>query len=455
MSSRSGDEDEAAKSVKPTQQAVPKAMRYSVLGLSCLLAFGGYLVFDLCATLETQLMEALDISNTQYSLLYTVYAWTNCAMVLFAGALIDNTANRLCAIIFCGLACLGQTVLTVGVQIELFWLMVLGRTVFGMGLGSVTVCQNTISNTYFRNVDLSTAFAATLTVSRIGSVTNFLLSPYLYEWWGSSLPAVFWWGTGMTVLSVLAAVILYFVDSKAEKSGMIVSAMRRSRKIQWRDILKFPPIYWVLCIICSAYYINIFCMMAILPDFLQERNGYSSTTASMISSCVYFMAIPCVPIFGRLIDNLGFRLHGLLIAICFMIPFDLAMGLTTWNAIPFLLLCGASYSLVASSLWPSVCMVVKDETVGTANGICTSIQMIGIGCSNLIVGALRDAYTYREVFAYLTACASLGVVMTIVAQILDYRRGAFLNTFVPLKNTAQATEKTKLLKDDNPDAKKQ
>ena len=95
----------------------------------------------------------------------------------------------------------------------------------------------------------------------------------------------------------------------------------------------------------------------------------------MIASCVYFMAIPCVPVFGRLIDNFGFRLHGLLIAVSILLPFDLIMGFTTWNAIPFLLLCGASYSLVASSLWPSVCMVVRTEAVGTANGICTSIQV--------------------------------------------------------------------------------
>ena len=105
-------------------------------------------------------MKALDISNTQYNLLYTVYAWTNCLMVLFAGALIDNTTNRMCAIIFCGLACLGQTVLAIGMQVEIFWVMLLGRSmfyamltlhshlftaVFGTGLGSITVAQNTIS----------------------------------------------------------------------------------------------------------------------------------------------------------------------------------------------------------------------------------------------------------------------------------------------------------------------
>ena len=97
----------------------------------------------------------------------------------------------------------------------------------------------------------------------------------------------------MTALSFAAALILYFVDRKAEQKKLVISGLtslfyicnglanRRSRKIRWRDVAEFPPIYWVLCIVCSAYYINIFCMMAILTDFLEERNGYSPETARL------------------------------------------------------------------------------------------------------------------------------------------------------------------------------
>eukprot|EP01105_Mastigella_eilhardi_P026151 TRINITY_DN73_c2_g2_i9.p1 TRINITY_DN73_c2_g2~~TRINITY_DN73_c2_g2_i9.p1 ORF type:complete len:501 (-),score=103.11 TRINITY_DN73_c2_g2_i9:118-1512(-) len=439
-----------------TAKPLTMALRYLVLTLSCLLAFGGYLVFDLCATLQDPIMEQLGISNTQYSLLYVVYAWTNCLMVLFAGVLIDKTTNRMCALIFCAIACVGQTVLTIGAQVGVFPLMVIGRTIFGAGLGSICVAQNTLTNTYFRDVNLATAFAATLTVSRVGSVTNFLLSPYLYQWWGS-IAAVFWYGTGMTLLSLISAVFLFFVDRDTERKGKIQSANRRSRQIKWRDVLQFPAIFWVICLICSFYYINVFAMMAVLPDFLQERNGYSPQTASMISSTVYFCAIPCVPFFGRITDYLGYRLHALLIAVAVMIPFDIALGYTSWNPIPFLVICGASYSMVASTLWPSLCLVVRDETMGSANGIATSIQMIGIGCSNLIVGALRDHFTYTQVMLYLACCATMATLMTVVCQFLDYKQqNCFLNVYVAMKKKAAApapsgTEKTPLLPDQGPE----
>ena len=39
-------------------------------------------------------------------------------------------------------------------------------------------------------------------------------------------------------------------------------------------------------------------------------------------------------------------------------------------------------------MWPSIPLVVSQATVGTAMGLTTSIQMIGIGISNLIVGQI-------------------------------------------------------------------
>lgn len=41
-----------------------------------------------------------------------------------------------------------------------------------------------------------------------------------------------------------------------------------------------------------------------------------------------------------------------------------------------------------ASMWPSIPLVVPQATLGTAMGLATSIQMIGIGVSNLVVGQI-------------------------------------------------------------------
>ena len=45
-------------------------------------------------------------------------------------------------------------------------------------------------------------------------------------------------------------------------------------------------------------------------------------------------------------------------------------------------------SIQQASLWPSIPLVVPQSTVGTAMGLTTSIQMLGIGLSNLVVGKI-------------------------------------------------------------------
>ena len=384
-------------------------------------------------------------------------------MVLFAGALIDNTTNRACALLFTVIALIGQTILSVGVQVGKFWVMVGGRAVFGMGLGSICVAQNTISNTYFKGADLATAFAATLTVSRIGSVLNFFLSTYIYTWFGSKLSYVFWWGTGTTALSVLCALIFFFLDRNVEKKGLVVSANKKSRKIKFRDIFQFPPLYWILCVICAMYYICIFALMAIIVSYLTQRDkgeddssiffdsSFSSSSAafdhkySILSSLIYLVAIPCVPIFGRIVDYFGKRMVLLLVSVVTMVPFNAYLEWTKWTPIPALIVAGMSYSMVASCLWPSICMTVRDEVVGSANGIATSIQMIGIACSNLLVGFLKDKFNYDAAMYYFMACSTVATLLSIVANILDKTKmNGYLNGFSPIKAARkEAEEKAK------------
>jgi len=458
----SGEEE---KIIEAPKTVVPAKIRYPALCLSCFFAFGGYLVFDLCSALKDQMTSQFGLTDTQYSLFYFVYAGVNCMMVLFAGALIDNTTNRACALLFTIIAMIGQSILSIGVQIGKFWLMVVGRAVFGMGLGSICVAQNTISNTYFKGADLATAFAATLTVSRIGSVLNFFLSTYIYTWFGSNLSYVFWWGTGTTALSVVCALIFFFLDRSVESKGLVVSANKKSRKIKFSDIFQFPPLYWILCVICALYYICIFALMAIIVSYLAQRDkgeessdfmsSFSSFSGeesssefdhwySILSSLIYLVAIPCVPIFGRLVDFCGKRMVFLLLSVVIMIPFNAYLEWTKWTPIPALIVAGMSYSMVASCLWPSICMTVRDEVVGSANGIATSIQMIGIACSNILVGVLKDKFNYDAAMYYFMACSAGATILSIVANILDKTSmDGFLNNFSPIKKAREEAQAKK------------
>lgn len=55
-----------------------------------------------------------------------------------------------------------------------------------------------------------------------------------------------------------------------------------------------------------------------------------------------------------------------------------------------LVLTGIGYSIYASAIWGSVPYVVKPNLVGTAFGLATSIQNIGLCIAPLVVGIIKD-----------------------------------------------------------------
>src|ERR1700690_4539494 len=88
---------------------------------------------------------------------------------------------------------------------------------------------------------------------------------------------------------------------------------------------------------------------------------------------------------------------------------------------------GAAFGLVPAAMWPSVPLVVEEKRVGTAFGLMTAIQNIGLGLFPLLNGKLRDATGTYTATQIMFAC--LGVAGLIFAFLLlpsDRRHGGKL-----------------------------
>lgn len=80
-------------------------------------------------------------------------------------------------------------------------------------------------------------------------------------------------------------------------------------------------------------------------------------------------------------------------------------------------------------MWSAIPMLVTESAVGTALGLTTCFQMIGVGVCNLIVGSilgpeglpveemlLRWKYVMIFLLANLVACAVVAVILNIVEK---------------------------------------
>lgn len=111
----------------------------------------------------------------------------------------------------------GQFIFCLGGVRNKFWLMLLGRAVFGLGGECMSVSQSAIISQWFKGKELGFALGLNLTVSRLASVLGGIIIPLMISADGDRVDTVMWFGTGLCVFSLIAGILLVVIDSYAEK----------------------------------------------------------------------------------------------------------------------------------------------------------------------------------------------------------------------------------------------
>lgn len=433
--------------------------RFIVLFFNCMLTFGSYFCFDMPSVLQEKFtgtdnstisnvtercIGCLEMSDANYNLLYAIYAWTNAIVVIAAGFLIDKLGNRIGVFLFSFLCVLGSSTFAVGSMLKgtkyMLPVMLLGRLLFGSGNGSLTIVQNKITAYWFRNKELALAFGLTLAFSRLGSVLNFFFTQSFEEQYG--LVWTLWGGAMLCGLGFVSAIIVSFLDIKGVKQlGNTENLNQAARKVRVTDVRFFSLSYWLLALTIMFFYNGVFPFVADSSKFIQKKYGekfsLDEKKSSYISGAVYDVSMFLSPFLGGLIDVVGRRGYLAMLCSVLTIPVFGLLAFTDWFPLIPILWLGITYSFAAASMWPSIPLVVSQATVGTAMGLTTSIQMIGIGVSNLIVGAIlgkndnvpreETLKRWKYVMIYLLGNTLACVTTAFFLVISDKRKGGILN----------------------------
>ncbi|XP_023674954.1 lysosomal dipeptide transporter MFSD1 [Paramormyrops kingsleyae] len=445
---------------KPAEKAF---YRFVVLFFNCMLTFGSYFCFDIPSVLQDQFqgnltcpnatvqngtapngtgecVEGLGMTPQEYNLLYAVYAWTNALVVIMAGFLIDKLGNRFGVFLFSFLTVLGSTIFALGSHFKgtsyLLPLMLTGRLVFGSGNGSLTIVQNRITAFWFKGKELALAFGLTLAFSRLGSVLNFFCTQRFESEYG--MQWTLWGGTFLCVLGFLAAIAVSALDKVGMRQlGLDGAIQEESRKVRVQDFRKLSLRYWLLVLTIMFFYNGIFPFIADASKFIQDKySDYSQKEAAYVAGAVYDSSLVLSAIVGILIDYVGLR--GVFAVGCAVLTLPV-FALLAFTFVPPLvstIWLGVTYSFAAASMWPSIPLVVPQATLGTAMGLATSVQMIGIGLSNLIVGQIlgtksSDAkiplWRWQRMMVFMLANTICCIMTSVVLNVVDHRQGGTLN----------------------------
>jgi MFS family permease len=206
----------------PAVEKSKSSLRWVILVFACLMLIGSYYCYDIPAALKTQIDDYMGDPaeyETYFGLFYTLYSVPNVILPFFAGFFVDKIGVRMSMLIFASLVGAGQLIFSFGLSIESWPVMFLGRFVFGLGGENLVVANSALLADWFKGQELAFAFGINLSIARLGSVFNNLLSPALTD----SLGLVFacWFGAllcGASILCVLCTIpIDKAFDMKLEK----------------------------------------------------------------------------------------------------------------------------------------------------------------------------------------------------------------------------------------------
>jgi len=443
--------------------------RYIALIFMCFLGFGSYFCYDNPGALEKHIESDMQVSTSTYMGLYSWYSWPNVILCFFGGFLIDRLFGiRLGAIIFTAFVMGGQLVFALGAYLNHFWLMDMGRFIFGIGGESLAVAQNTYAVSWFKDKELNMVFGLQLSLSRVGSTVNFNVMEPIYQ----SIPASYLGyqrlgialliGSLTCVLSFVCALVLAIFDKRAEIILKKAEA-KTGEVVKITDAKDFKLQFWLLCAICVAAYVAVFPFISLGAVFFQMKFGMSPSTASTLNSIVYIISAVMSPILGFMIDKSGRNLLWVLAAV-FLTGLAHAMMaftfITPWIAMSMM---GVSYSMLASALWPMVSLVIEERQLGSAYGLMQSFQNLGLAVVAIIAGSLVDNYGYLilEVFFIDSLCIAL--MSTVLLLVVDSSRDGVLNMTpkqrTELKRSTQEKEKREEIdggsEDNSPSTKEQ
>jgi len=332
------------------------------------------------------LAKQLHFTDSDIGLLVGIYSVPNIFMVLIGGIIIDRIGTRISTFIFTALTLLGA-IITAFSGGSLFW-MATGRLVFGLGAESMIVGITTVIGRWFKGKELSFAFGLNLTIARLGSFAA-LNSPTwarsLYTHW--QLPLLL--TVAAAALSLASVIIYWGMDAKAEKS-YAVRPVPKQDEFRFKDVFSFNKSFWYIVLLCVTFYSAIFPFETFAIKFFIDVHHVSRSVAGFQLSMLKVFAMVFSPIFGLLSDYIGKRSLLMMIGSFLLVPVYLTMAYTHITLYIPMALMGIAFSLIPAVMWPSVAIIIDEAKLGTAYGLMTLVQNIGLAAFNFLIGAVND-----------------------------------------------------------------
>ncbi len=219
------------------------------------------------------------------------------------------------------------------------------------------------------------------------------------------------------ILAALAGVVIILSFVNSDNWAIYLILLIVAALILFLKPKSFSTSFWYITALCVTFYSAMFPFQTFAIKFFQEAHGTSREVGGNLSSILTLAAMIFTPLFGLLADKIGKRALLMMFGSLLIIPvylmmayqfgkpdlmtnsdfihlsikfFDIDAAIPIYLILPMAMM-GIAFSLVPAVMWPSVAIIVDSSKLGTAYGLMTMIQNIGLFGFNLLIGFANDA----------------------------------------------------------------
>jgi len=362
-----------------------KLYRWLVLFFVSVPMFGNYYVYDCIEPIADLLSKQLHFSDSQIGLLQGIYSAPNVVLVLVGGYIVDRIGARRAILLFGTLCLIGAMVTVSAPRLPV---MATGRLIFGMGAESLIVAITVAVAKWFRGKELSFAFGINLMLARFGTFlaqTSPTWARGAYNSWRTPLLIA----VGFATLCVIGAIIYWILEAFAERHYEL-GHEGGTDKVVFSDIFKFGLSYWYIVALCILFYSAIFPFETFAIKFFMDVHHTSRAAGGTLLGMLTAFTMFGTPTFGLFVDRVGKRAMLMMFGSLLLIPVYLMMAYTSISLYVPMAMMGVAFALIPAVMWPSVAYIVGQEKLGTAYGLMTMIQNIGLFGFNVLIGWAND-----------------------------------------------------------------
>jgi MFS family permease len=359
---------------------------WCALLLAALAIFSSYYESDVIGPIADLLLRERHFSQSQIGELNAVISLPNIVLPFFSGRFIDRYGAAWVTFWAALIGLFGAVLTAIGEPYSLMWC---GRFVFGISEGTIFISLVAGVAHWFPRNQVALATALFLSCARVGSYSLDKSPSWFSSLYEGGWQPPLWLGAKLTAVGLVAALLFLALDRHRPSRAAAVAGSRPAMRLA--ELGSFDRSYWYICglhVLYAAVFFPFRQTYAI--EYLQHVKGLSLTQASEANAGVFGAAILATPFFGLLADRFGHRALLLILGTVLLPVTLLVLGLTDLPASVSTVLMGISWSLVPAIIWPSTTLIVERARLGTALGVITVLQALGLWSSNRLAGWLAD-----------------------------------------------------------------